>query len=102
MTLAVETIFKELKVSLQTYKQHTGARQNCISCKHILRDLSGRFDPVLKRILGGKHPRESLRIPDVCLTDRTCACMRTALHPGVVTLCVWINPIRPLAAAGKL
>lgn len=31
-----ETIFKELKVSLQTYKQHTGVRQNCISCKYIL------------------------------------------------------------------
>lgn len=43
-----ETVFKELKVSLQTYKQHTGIRQNCISCKYILNfNLSGRFGLIL-------------------------------------------------------
>lgn len=42
---------------------------------YILRDLSGRFDPVVKRILEGKHPRGTLRIPNVCLMDRICARM---------------------------
>lgn len=86
MRPAVETIFKELKASLQTYKQHTAARQNCISCRHILNFKSPiwQIDPVLKRILEGKHPPGMLRIPDVCLMDRICACVGTALHPGMV------------------